>query len=156
LKMKKKALEDKYLRVYSEFENYRKRVSRDQNDYSKFATEKLLKELLVVADNLERALQHSDATTDLKDWVKGVDLTFKQFSEILSKSGVTTIQSVGCPFDPSRQQAMAQVETETHEENTVVEEYQKGYMLHDRVLRPALVTVAKKKVPGSKEEEPQE
>jgi molecular chaperone GrpE len=107
-------------------------------------------------DNLERALQHTDGSSDLKSWVEGVELTFKQFSEILSKSGVTPIQCVGLPFDPNRQQAMAQVETEIHEDNTVVEEYQKGYMLHDRVLRPAMVTVAKRKNSGSEEQKPQE
>jgi molecular chaperone GrpE len=145
LEGEKKVLEDRYLRTYAEFENYRKRVTRDQSEFAKFANEKLLKELLVVVDNLERALLHSKGTTEWKGWVEGVELTFKQFSEILSKSGVMSFESVGLPFDPSRQQAMAQVETEEKDDNIVVEELQKGYLFHDRVLRPALVTVAKRK-----------
>lgn len=145
LEEEKKALEDKYLRNVAEFDNYRKRVSRDQNEYSKYATEKLLKELLVVVDNLERALHHGESVPELKGWLEGVELTFKQFLEILGKFGVSGFESVGKPFDPSRQQAMAQVESDSHEDNRVVEELQKGYMLHERVLRPALVTVSKRK-----------
>ncbi len=157
LQDEKKGSEDKYIRLFAEFDNYKKRVARDQNEFSKFANEKLLRELLPVMDNLERALKHSDGSNeDIKSWVEGVALTFKQFAEILSKSGVTAIESVGTPFDPSRQQAMAQVETEEHEENTVVEEYQKGYMLHDRVLRVAMVTVAKKKSSNQEEDNIQE
>ena len=145
LQDEKRGNEDKYLRLLAEFENYRKRVTRDQNEFSKYATESLLKDLLAVLDNLERALQHSSGTNDIKVWVEGVQLTFKQFSEILTKVGVTPIQTIGCPFDPGKQQAMAHVESDEHEENIVVEEYQKGYMLHDRVLRAALVTVSKGK-----------
>lgn len=149
----KKESEDKYLRLLAEFDNYRKRVTRDQNEFSKYATESLLKDLLAVLDNLERALQHSTGTNDMKVWVEGVELTCKQFSEILTKVGVVPIQTVGCPFDPGKQQAVDHVESEEHDENIVVEEYQKGYMLHDRVLRAALVTVSKgKEVQDPKED----
>ena len=137
-------LMDKYLRTYAELENFKKRVVKDQAEWIKYANEGLLRELLPVTDNLERALGHAKSVPELSQWVAGIALTVKQFEEILAKFGVTAIQTLGLPFDPSVHQAMLQVEREV-EEGTVVEELQKGYFLHDRVLRPALVAVAKKR-----------
>jgi len=140
------AIQDKHLRLAAEFENYKRLAQKDQREYSRFANENILKELLSIVDNLERAItasknapkegQKSDSL------VQGVELTLKQFIDLLTKFGVRPIASVGEPFDPARHQAVARVESATAQDNTVVEEFQKGYLLHERILRAAMVTVA--------------
>lgn len=137
-----KALQDKYLRLAAEFENYKRRAQRDQSDVARFANDKLLKDLLPTIDNLERAIQCGHDTPNSGGLMQGVELTYKQFLDTLTKLGVSQITSIGEPFDPSKHQAVAQVESPTAPENTVVEEFQKGYFLHERILRPAMVTVA--------------
>ena len=139
------ALNDKYLRLAAEFENFKRRAQRDQHDAIRFANEKLLKDLLPIVDNLERAIQCGCEQSTSEGLLEGVELTQKQFLETLEKLEVKQISSVGEVFDPTRHQAVAQVESETAEPNTVVEEFQKGYFLHERILRPAMVTVAKEK-----------
>ena len=139
-----KELRDKLLRSYAEIENYKKRTAKDREEWVNYANEGLLKELLTVLDNLSRAKTHGELTPELSKWMDGVTLTIKQFEGLLTKFGVRPIEAVNRPFDPSVHQAMAQVESEG-EEGTIVEEYQKGYWLHDRVLRPSMVTIAKKK-----------
>jgi molecular chaperone GrpE len=137
-----KAARDRYLRLAAEFENYKKRTQRDQEEFGKYANERLLKELLPVLDNLQRALQHANQSGGINGLVQGVELTCKQYLEVLSRFGVRPILSVGLPFDPALHQAVATVETKGHAPHTIVEEHEKGYYLHDRVLRPASVTVA--------------
>ena len=137
-----KAALDRYLRLAAEFENYKKRAQKDQDEYRKYSNERLLKELLPVLDNLQRAIQHGQASGNQDGVLQGVELTLKKYQDILSRFGVTPIPSVGLPFDPAVHQAVAKVESKGHKPNTVVEEYEKGYFLHDRVLRPAMVTVA--------------
>ena len=139
------ALNDKYLRLAAEFENFKRRAQRDQHDAIRFANEKLLKDLLPIVDNLERAIHCGSEQSTSEGLLEGVELTQKQFLETLAKLEVKQISSVGEVFDPTRHQAVAQVESETAEPNTVVEEFQKGYFLHERILRPAMVTVAKEK-----------
>ncbi|MDE3119595.1 MAG: nucleotide exchange factor GrpE, partial [Nitrospirota bacterium] len=121
-------------------------AQKDQRDYARFANESLLKELLPIVDNLERAIKAAkDAPKEgakSGSLIEGVELTLKQFIDVLAKSGVRQIVSVGEPFDPARHQAVARVESPGAQENTVVEEFQKGYLLHDRMLRAAMVTVA--------------
>jgi molecular chaperone GrpE len=137
-----KAFQDKYLRLAAEFENFKRLTQKQKQEYSQFANESLLKELLPIVDNLERALKcvQEGRTTD--GLVQGVELTLKQFTETLLRFGVRPIVSVGVPFDPTRHQAMAQQASNAAAENTVIEEYQKGYQLHDRILRAAMVVVA--------------
>ena len=94
-------------------------------------------------DNLERAVAHSKDGGNGKPLVEGVEMVLRGFFDILAKHGVVPISAVGQPFDPQKHEAMAQIESTTHEPNTVVEEYHKGYLLRDRLLRPALVSVAK-------------
>jgi len=137
-----KATQDRYLRLAAEFENYKKRVQKDQAEYTKYATERLLRELLPVLDNLQRALQHAQQSGGTNGLIEGVELTCKQYQEVLSRFGVRPIPSVGQPFDPAVHQAVATVDPKGQVPNTIVEEYEKGYYLHDRVLRPAMVTVA--------------
>ncbi|MGH7231055.1 MAG: nucleotide exchange factor GrpE [Nitrospiraceae bacterium] len=136
------ALQDKYLRLAAEFENYKRLAQRDRRDQAKFANENLLNDLLPVIDNLERAIGFSKSIPGGDGLIQGVELTLKQFLETLAKFGVKPISSVGSMFDPSRHQAVAHVPTAGAAENTVVEEYQKGYLLHDRILRAAMVAVA--------------
>jgi len=137
-----KAVQDRYLRLAAEFENYKKRAQKDQAEYAKYANERLLRELLPVLDNLQRALQHAQQSGGTNGLIEGVELTCKQYLEVLSRFGVRPIPSVGQPFDPAVHQAVATVDPQGRAPNTIVEEYEKGYYLHDRVLRPAIVTVA--------------
>ena len=136
------ALQDRYLRLAAEFENYKRLARKDQRDLTRFANENILKELLLVLDNLERAIQHGKASQGGDGLTQGVELTLKQLLETLTKFGVRQIASVGQPFDPSYHQAVGRVESTTVPDNSVVEEYEKGYLLHDRVIRPAMVVVA--------------
>ncbi len=147
-----KAAEDRYLRLAAEFENYKKRAQKDQAESIKFANERLLKDLLPVLDNLQRALRHVQQGGNINGLVQGVELTCKQYVEALGRFGVKPIPSVGLPFNPAVHQAVATVEAKDGQEpNTIVEEYEKGYFLYDRVLRPAMVTVAAAKSGASGE-----
>lgn len=137
--------QDKYIRLAAEFENYKRRAQRDQSDAIRYANESLLKNLLSTLDNLERAIQCGKDAGASGSLLEGVELTHKQFLETIEKLGVRQVSSAGSLFDPNMHQAVAQVESETVAPNTVVEEFQKGYFLHDRILRPAMVTVAKEK-----------
>lgn len=144
LDAKAKAAEDKYLRLYAETDNFKKRMARDFVEREKFCNEGIIKDLLPVVDNLERALMHAEETGESTALTEGVRMVRKQLVDALAKNGVTTVESVGLPFDPEKQQAMMQVETDEYDEGTVVEEFQKGYFLNERILRPAMVTVAKR------------
>ena len=121
-------------------------MSRDVIEQGKYANENLIKEIIPVLDNLERAISHSESAPGVQGaegLVEGVKMVAKQLYDVLAKFGVTQVESVGKPFDPNKQQAMMHVETAEYEPGTVVEEFQKGYFLNDRILRPAMVTVAK-------------
>jgi molecular chaperone GrpE len=139
-----KAAQEKQLRVFAEMENYKKRTARDQMEQLRYANEKLLKELMPVLDNLERALSHVKDSSERSPWIEGVELTYRQFLDVLKKFGVTPIASVGESFDPSRHQAVTYFDTNEHPENHVAEELQKGYLYYERVLRPSMVAVARK------------
>lgn len=136
--------QDKYLRVHAETENFKKRMVREGAEREKYYNEGILRELLPVADNLERALSHADDNGGGGGLTEGVKMVMKQFMDALAKFGVTEVQCIGLPFNPESQQAMMQVETDEHDAGTVVEVYQKGYFLNDRILRPAMVVVSKK------------
>lgn len=139
-----KALNDKYLRQAAEFENYKRLAQRDQRDQIKFGNEQLLKEMLPVIDNLERALKAARDSDKggHSALVQGVDLTLKQLSGSLAKFGVQAIETIGQVFDPTTHQAVAHVPSDTVPSNHVVEEFQKGYRLHERMLRAAMVSVS--------------
>jgi molecular chaperone GrpE len=138
-----KANYDRYVRQVAELENYKKRSLRDKEETIRFANESLIKDMLPVVDNLERAVAHAQGGGNGKPLVEGVELVLKGLIDVLGKHGLTQLSAVGQPFDPERHEAVAQVETDSYVPNTVVEEYDKGYMLFDRLLRPARVTVAK-------------
>lgn len=137
-----KALNEKYLRLAAEFDNYKRLAQRDQRDQIKYGNEQILKELLPVVDNLERAIKSSKGASSADALTQGVELTLKQLVGALTKFGVTAVESVGQTFDPATQQAVAQVPSDTVPQNHVVDEYQKGYLLQDRILRAAMVTVS--------------
>jgi len=134
---------ERFLRQAAEFDNYKKRTSRDRDDAIRFAKESVIKDLLPIVDNLERAITHASGAGNGKPLVEGVEMVLRSLVDMLAKHGVTQISAAGQAFDPAKHEAMAQVETDAHEPNSVVEELHKGYMLHERLLRPALVTVAK-------------
>jgi molecular chaperone GrpE len=135
---------DLYLRERADLENFRKRAQRDKEELGKFANEGILKELVPAVDSLERALEHArQEGAGGETLLKGVELTLAQFQKVLEKFGVVAIKALGEPFDPARHEAMGQLESAEQPANTVVQEYQKGYLLNDRLLRPALVMVAK-------------
>jgi molecular chaperone GrpE len=137
-----KSLNDKYLRLAAEFDNYKRLAQRDQRDHIRFGNEQLLKELLPVVDNLERAIKAAKNHKSPDGLVQGVDLTLKQLQGVLGKFGVQSIPTMGQPFDPSGHQAVASVPSTQVPDKHVVEEFQRGYRLHDRILRPAMVTVS--------------
>src|SRR5512139_3087373 len=134
---------DRLLRVAADLENYKKRAAKEKEDYLKFANEDLIKEILPFMDNLERAINHSEKANDAQSLVDGVRLTLQGLLQRLGRFGVTAVESVGKPFDPAVHDAMLVVETDQHEPNQVVEEFQRGYLLNDRLVRPASVSVSK-------------
>ena len=146
--LKKTAEEDRdrLLRVLAEFENYKKRMNRQMEDYRKYANEALLKDLLTVVDNLERAICSSADTIDNPKEscvVEGVEMTLNEILKVLDKYKVTPIEAHGNPFDPVFHEAVMQQESDDFPENTVINVLQKGYMIHDRLLRPSMVVVSK-------------
>jgi molecular chaperone GrpE len=137
---------DRLLRLSAEFDNYKKRTSREMRDVVRYANEKLIKELLGIVDNLERAIDsaNKDIPSD-GSLVEGINLTLNEVLKILQRYDVQPIKALGEPFDPAFHQAMMQQEVEDKPANTVVQEMQKGYVMHDRLLRPAMVVVSKAK-----------
>jgi molecular chaperone GrpE len=138
---------DKYVRLYADFENYKKIAARNKEELLKYANEDLMTDILTVIDHLELALQHSSDDDPSNSLVEGVQLTLKELRGVLEKHGLKTIDALGKAFDPSVHHAMSQIESEDREENTVVKEFRKGYMLRERVIRAALVGVAIKPSP---------
>ena len=137
---------DRLLRVSAEFDNYKKRTAREMQEVVKYANEKMAKELLTVVDNLERAIEAAGAErTDDDPLVKGIHLTLGEVLKILERHKVKPVKALGELFDPTYHQAMMQEEVEGQPPNTVVREMQKGYVIHDRLLRPSMVVVSKVK-----------
>ena len=134
---------ERWLRERADLENVKKRAARERAETVKFANEQVLKDLLPIVDNLERAIEHARSGGDGQPLMDGVALILKSLLDVLDRHGVTRIEARGNPFDPAQHEAMAHVESAAHEPNVVVEEHQPGYRLNERLLRPALVSVAK-------------
>jgi molecular chaperone GrpE len=134
---------DRLLRVSAEFDNYKKRTTREMQDIVKYANEKLIKELLGVVDNLERAIDSVEPDAHQDDpLLQGVHLTLTEMLKMLERHHVEPVEALGQPFDPAFHQAMMQEVVDDQPPNTVVRQLQKGYLLHNRLLRPALVAVS--------------
>ncbi|KPJ79073.1 MAG: hypothetical protein AMJ54_00930 [Deltaproteobacteria bacterium SG8_13] len=143
---------DRLLRVSAEFENYKKRSARDMEDFRKFANQELVKDLLPILDNLELALKSASEKDKSADGIlEGIELTRIEILRVLEKHKVKQIDALGMPFDPSYHEAVMREETDDHPENTVTTELQKGYLMHDRLIRPSMVAVA---MPVKKENPP--
>jgi molecular chaperone GrpE len=132
-------LRDRSIRTLADFENYRRRSERERDDLKRFAQGDVLRDLLPVVDNLQRALAAGGTVDDLK---LGVELTLRQFTDLLKQRGVVEVPALGAPFDPALHEAVARVDDEAVDAPTVIDELQRGYTLHGRLLRPALVRVA--------------
>ena len=136
-------LKDKYLRTLAESENARKRIRQQADESVRIQRESILRDLLPIIDNLERALAAAREGTDAKTILDGVEMTVKALLDFLRAQGVTPVASVGQTFDPARHEAVAQVTSDAHPPNTVVDEHHRGYQIGERILRPARVSVSK-------------
>jgi molecular chaperone GrpE len=137
-------LNDKYLRKQADFDNFRKRMLREKEDSIKFANKALLLDIIKVIDDFERALQSSEDSEDFKAFHSGIELIEKQMISMLETNwGLKRFDSTGEPFDPERHEALMMEESEDYDTQTVVEDFMKGYILHDRVIRHAKVKVSK-------------
>lgn len=157
LKQEVSEAQERYLRTYADFENYRKRMQRDLSEFRKYANEQMALDLLTVVDHLGLAIKHArDAGGAGQGLQEGVELVYKQFNDVLEKHGIKPFKAVGEPFDPQLHDAMMQVETAEVPENTVVQVFQDGYLYHEKVLRHARVGVSKtpqSTVPSNAEQE---
>jgi len=142
LRREKDALQDRLLRTAAEFDNYRKRVDRERRDLADYMKSDILAEVLPILDNFERAMQ-APSGGEGEPLRKGVELIHKQMLDFLRKHGVTPIEAAGAEFDPNFHQAVIHEASPSHREGEVIEELQRGYMLGDKLLRPAMGKVAK-------------
>jgi molecular chaperone GrpE len=140
LKRERDSLQDRLLRTAAEFDNYRKRMDRERREHAEYTSGEAIKELLPIIDNLERALQAAAADDPLR---KGVELIHLQMLDMLRKRGVKPIEALGADFDPNFHQAVIHEVSAAHREGEVMEELQRGYVVGERLLRPAMVKVAK-------------
>jgi molecular chaperone GrpE len=136
-------LRDQLLRTAADFDNFRKRARRSEDDASRRAREQLLKELLPVFDNLERAVQHAEGAPDVQSVASGLKMVLKQFVDTLEKSGIKRIVAVGQPFDPTRHEAIQQLNSADHPAGMVMAEVQPGYVMGEALVRPTMVVVSK-------------
>lgn len=140
-------LQEKLIRATADYDNYRKRVTRDQEQYKTQAEKQIVNDFLAVQDNFERAIQHAQTANDFDSLMHGVKLTNKMYTAALAKHGCVSFESLGKPFDPNYHDVLSRVEDNTVPNNTIVQEHLKGYMLRGMLLRPALVVVAQSNEP---------
>ncbi|WNC16854.1 nucleotide exchange factor GrpE [Brevibacillus brevis] len=133
--------QNRMLRAMADMENLRRRVRKEQEDLAKYASQKVVEELLPILDNFERALAADKEAMTLESLLTGVDMVYRQMVQVFEKEGLTAIQAKGQPFDPHIHQAVMQTQDPEFDSGVVVEELQKGYMFKDRVVRPAMVKV---------------
>lgn len=133
---------NKLLRVQADYDNFRRRTLKEKEELAKYASVKLIENLIPSIDNFDRALSAAAATGDYESLSKGLDMIFRQLMSTMEAEGLTVMQTVGEPFNPEYHQAVMTVETDEYEEGIIVEDLQKGYMLKDKVIRPAMVKVS--------------
>lgn len=134
--------QERILRAQADFDNFRRRTRQDKEDLAKYASSKVITGILPVMDNFERAIAVSKEAQDFDSLFKGVEMIFRQMEQVLEQEDVTAMDTVGQPFNPEFHQAIMQVDSDEHEEGIIVEEVMKGYVLKDKVLRPAMVKVS--------------
>jgi molecular chaperone GrpE len=139
-----KTLQEKMLYMQAEFENFKKLKMKEKQETLKYGNEALIKEFIPVVDNLEMALDHASKTDDSKGVLEGVQLTLNEFLKVLEKSGIKRVDAVGKTFDPNLHEAVYQEERDDMEPDTVISEFQKGYLLNERLIRPSRVVLSKK------------
>ncbi len=150
----KEEYRDKLLRQQAEFDNFRKRQEKEKLEFTKFANEAIILEMLEVLDNLERLVSLAEKhKEDFQSFLKGVEMILAHLYELLKKHGVKPIETLGKKFDPLFHEVLLAVKSETDEDNRIVEEFQKGYLLENRVIRTAKVKVAKKQNPDEQKTE---
>ncbi|TMW74128.1 nucleotide exchange factor GrpE [Alteribacter natronophilus] len=142
LEAKIEELNNRILRNQADYDNFRRRTRKEKEEDAKYRAQKLAEKLLPALDNFERAMMVEVESEDGKSLLQGMEMVYRQIREALEAEGIKPIEAVGTPFDPHYHQAVMQVQSDEHESNTVVEEMQKGYMLNDRVIRPAMVKVS--------------
>jgi molecular chaperone GrpE len=145
---------DKYLRTVADFENYKKYAAKERSDLIKYSNERLVKDILPILDSLDRAIHHSAGSKDVDAFIQGVKIIHEQLLACLEKYGVKPIHAVGQPFDPDLHEALMTAESDQEKEGTILQEFEKGYLLHNRLLRAAKVSVSKQK--AAEEENEQE
>jgi molecular chaperone GrpE len=136
-------LRDQLLRTAADFDNFRKRSRRGEDEALRRGREQMLKDLLPVFDNLERAVQHADTSPEAQAVASGLRMVLKQFFDTLEKAGIKRIATVGLPFDPSRHEAISQLESKEHPAGVVIAEVQPGYVMGDTLVRAAMVVVSR-------------
>lgn len=129
-------------RLQADFDNYKKRTQKEKTEIIKYASERLIKDLLPVLDNFERAVEAAKVNPDFASFSQGVSMILRQLQDVLGKEGLRPMEAIGQPFDPNLHEAVHRVDSEEHSENIIVEELQKGYFLKEKVLRPGMVTVS--------------
>lgn len=134
--------QEKLLRVQADYDNFRRRSRLEKEDMAKYASKQVVEQLLPVYDNFDRALQTSKDSQDFEALYTGLDMIYRQFAGVLEQEGLKPMEVIGKPFNPEFHQAVMQVETDEYEEGIIVEELQRGYMLKDKVIRPAMVKVS--------------
>ena len=142
---------DRVLRLAAEFENYKKRKQRESDEFKKFANETIFRQLLTIVDNLERAIFSTKENSDETGLLEGVKLTYKEILKLFETFNVKPVEAENQMFDPNFHQAITQVKTDEFPENSVTAVLQKGYLLHDRLIRPAMVIVSKRVEEETKE-----
>lgn len=142
LKAEAEETQQRFVRAQADFDNFRRRTQKEKEELAKYASMKLVTELVPVMDNFERAMATVPEGTETESFAKGFQMILRQLETVLTNEGLTPMETVGQPFNPEFHQAIMQVESDEHEEGIVVEEVQKGYMLKDKVLRPAMVKVS--------------
>ena len=145
---------DSFVRLQAETDNFRKRLSREKEEFAQYANERLFKELIPIFDNLKRAIE--DPSNDTKSLKEGLEMILKQFSSFLEKEKVEPIKAVGEKFDPTVHEALTSEESDEHDENIIISEFVKGYTINNRVLRPSQVIISKKPSPAESEEKSKE
>jgi len=138
-----KEAQDRILRLAAELDNTRKRLEREKSEGISYANESIMRQLIDVVDNLERAIEHGERDENCEGLLDGVRMTLKSFTDVLARFGAAPFESVGCSFDPNRHEAVIQEQNPDYPDMTVTREFQKGYTLRDRLLRPARVGVSR-------------